>query len=203
MTTEAIDVTVVDPAKPVVVEITETFGPPGPRGPEGPVGPQGVPGLSQTGGVAQPYTFSVSVGTPPATGSVRTNNTNQAAATMLYVHYINDEGIDLKTYFASKLRERDTLNVQDRDDASRWQVYEIAAAYTDSGSYASIPVIWRAGGAASIGNQQKIIVVRESSTMAVRLTVGPTAPLSPVVNDVWMDTTGATVVKTWRGSAWL
>jgi hypothetical protein len=126
----------------------------------------------------------------------------QNQATLLWVHYINDDGVDLKTYLASKLRSRDTINLQDRDDATRWQLFEVAAAYTDKVTYAEIPVIWKAGGV-SLGNQQKIIAVRESSTMVVRLSVQATAPLDPVVNDIWMDTSGpATVVKVWSGSVW-
>jgi hypothetical protein len=156
------------------------------------------------------YLFNTSTTPPPASGGLRLNNATQSAATIAYLSFTTEDGVDLETYFAQRIQVGDIMYVQDRDDPTKWQLYEVSGAYTDSGTYASIPVVWMAGGAALTG--QRVVVSRESAGAVApvgeapndgilyarkntawaalpNITVASSAPGSPAVNDVWIDTT--------------
>jgi len=88
----------------------------------------------------------------------------------------------------------DTLYIQDRNDATQWQLYEVTGAVTDSGDYATIPIAWRTGGSALVTNEQ-VVIQREATGIAlgtaayINIHVGSSPPGSPAVGDVWIDTT--------------
>jgi hypothetical protein len=214
-------------------------GPKGDTGATGPTGPTGATGATGPAGVTFPdapvdtkqyarrdggwvevvaftssavheYMLNATTSAPPSSGTVRANNATPSAVTTIWINYTNYEGVDIKTYFAQRVKVGDTFYFQDRDDASKWQLYELNAAYTDSGTYATMPVTWRAGGTA-IG-AARIIVSREGASVSSpigeaptdgqryarasgnwtaipKMTVASSAPSSPAVNDVWVDTT--------------
>jgi hypothetical protein len=101
----------------------------------------------------------------------------------------------MKNYFANRVKVGDTFYLQDKDDATRWQLYELTGAFTDSGTYATLPVTWRAGGSSMLA--QAIVVSREAAggvppvddVIGGIITISNTAPSIPAVNDVWIDTT--------------
>ena len=85
---------------------------------------------------------------------------------------------------------------------------------TFNGSYASLTGKPTLGGAAAldVGTTAGTVAAGDHGHTAaavgavagtVRLTVAPSAPSSPVTNDVWIDTTATPVVKVWSGSAWV
>lgn len=160
----------------------------GPPGMTGATGPQGDPGVTLTGGAVQSYVFGASTTPPPMSGRIRLNNATQSAATTMWLHYTNNDGIDIRNYVNDRVRQSDTLYVQDRNDASKWQLYEVSAPITDSGVYATVPVTWRTGGSVLLANDE-IIITRETAAQLVNITVGPTPPASPGINDIWVDTT--------------
>lgn len=110
------------------------------------------------------YLFNTSTTTPPAAGGIRFNNATQSAVTAAYISYVTEDGVDLKTYFTQRIKQGDTIYIQDRDDVSKWQLYEVNTAFTDSGTYATIPVTWKAGGSALTA--QRVVVSRESAGVA-------------------------------------
>jgi hypothetical protein len=163
-----------------------------------------------TSSAVHEYMLNGTTSAPPSAGTVRFNNATQASVTTIWVNYTNYDGVDTKTYFAQRVKVGDTFYFQDRDDATKWQLYELNAAYTDSGTYATMPVTWRAGGT-TIG-AARIIISREGASVSnpigeaptdgqryarasanwtaiPKMTVASTAPSSPAVNDVWIDTT--------------
>jgi hypothetical protein len=168
--------------------------------------------VAQSYGNLQNYMFNASTSTPPASGTVRFNNATQSAVTTIWFNYTTNDAVavNLKTYFINRVHVGDTFYFQDKDDITKWQLYELNAAYTDSGNYATLPVTWRAG-----GNQitaARIIVSREGASVASpigeapndgqryaraslgwtaipKITVSSTAPSSPSVNDLWVNTT--------------
>lgn len=78
---------------------------------------------------------------------------------------------------------------------------------TFDGSYASLTGKPTLGGAAAlnVGTAPGTVAAGDhvhALTSLTGLTVGPTAPGSPASGHVWVDTTGATVVKVWNGSSW-
>lgn len=166
----------------------------GPMGPAGPQGIQGEPGEATTGGAVQAYIYGASTTAPPMTGRFRLNNANQTLATVMWLHFTNNDGINIENYVMDRLQAGDTLYIQDRNDASQWQLYEVSSAVTDSGDYATIPVTWRTGGSSLVANEQ-VIIQREGTGLALgtaaylNLHIGSTAPVGPAVNDLWLDTT--------------
>jgi len=161
------------------------------------------------GGIINNYQYNATTSAPPASGSLRFNSTTMTSITTIWLNYTNFDSIDLKNYFLQKVTIGDTFYVQDRDDSAKWQLFRLDAAYTDNGTYATMPVTRLSGGNALTA--ARVIVVRESASVSnpvteapvdsttygrenntwVRIptiTVGTTAPSSPAVNDVWIDT---------------
>jgi len=166
----------------------------GPAGPQGEQGIQGEPGEPITGGALQAYVYGASTTAPPMTGRFRLNNTDQTLATVMWLHFTNNDGINIENYVMDRLAAGDTLYIQDRNDATQWQLYEVTGAVTDSGDYATIPIAWRTGGSALVTNEQ-VVIQREATGIAlgtaayINIHVGSSPPGSPAVNDVWIDTT--------------
>lgn len=141
------------------------------------------------------YTFAVTTTAPPASGTIRLNNATQTAATTMWIHYTNGSSVNIKNYFINRVKVGDTFYLQDKNDATKWQLYEMTGAFTDNGTYATVPVTWVAGGSALLA--QAIIVSREAAggvppvddVIGGIITISNTAPSTPAVNDVWIDTT--------------
>src|SRR5262245_35980997 len=96
-------------------------GVPGMPGADGATGPQGEPGSSIT---AFEYTFSTSATAPPANAHIQFDNTDQTAATKLWVDDITANDTDVHN-FLTFYQAGDTIYLQDKDDSSRYQVYHI------------------------------------------------------------------------------
>jgi uncharacterized protein YdeI (BOF family) len=168
--------------------------------------------VAQSYGNLQNYQFNATTSAPPASGTIRFNNATQASVTTIWFNYTTNDAaaVNLKTYFINRVKVGDTFYLQDKDDNSKWQLYQINAAFTDSGTYATIPVTWLAGGSAITA--ARIIVSREGASVASpigeapndgttyarrslgwvgipKITVASSAPASPATNDVWIDST--------------
>jgi len=166
----------------------------GPAGPQGEQGIQGEPGEPITGGALQAYVYGAATTAPPMTGRFRLNNADQTAATVMWLHFTNNDGINIENYVMDRVAVGDTLYIQDRNDATQWQLYEVTGAVTDSGDYATIPIAWRTGGSSLVTNEQ-VVIQREGAGLVlgtaayINIHVGTSAPSSPAVGDVWIDTT--------------
>jgi hypothetical protein len=118
--------------------------------------------IGGAGASVHQYTFNATTTPPPASGNIRLDNATQTSATTIYLHYTNMDSINTKNYFTQKVKVGDTFYLQDRDDANKWQLYQVSAAFTDNTTYASIPVIWKSGGTAlTVG---RIIAIREPAS---------------------------------------
>jgi hypothetical protein len=160
----------------------------GPTGPTGATGPQGEPGVGfsdapddglqyarqslgwsevvhQSYGGVQNYMFNATTTPPPAAGGVRFNNATQTAATAIYLNYVTNDvnAINLKNYFLQRVKIGDTFYIQDKDAPTKWQLYEMTAAFTDNSTYVTIPVAWRAG--ASALTAARVIISREGASV--------------------------------------
>ena len=138
----------------------------GPQGPQGIQGIQGEPGVTASGGSVLNYMFNTTTAAPPSLGSIRLNNATQPSATTMWLNFTTNDavGVNLKTYFLDRVKVNDRFYLQDSDDNTKWQLYRLTSAFTDSGTYATMPIAWIAGGAAL--TQARIIVTRESDVIA-------------------------------------
>jgi hypothetical protein len=153
-------------------------GEPGPPGPEGPPGP---PGGSTS---VLEFMFDSHVTEPPSGSEVRLNNAAQNAATKMWVRYTTADGTDATTALLL-IDASAKVYLQDKDDASRWQQYQVTGAAIDKGTYAELPVSWLGGGA-SLPDQRCLLgIIREG-------TVGPPGPAGPTGPKGDKGDTGAT-----------
>src|SRR5580765_1906319 len=158
-------------------------------GPAGPQGATGLPGadfpdapndgqqyarqslgwsevVHQSYGGVQNYMFNATTTPPPAAGGIRFNNsTTQSAATAIYLNYVTNDvnSINLKNYFLQRVKIGDTFYIQDKDAPTKWQLYEMTAAFTDNSTYVTIPVTCRVS--ASAITAARVIVSREGASV--------------------------------------
>jgi hypothetical protein len=119
----------------------------------------------QSYGGVQNYMFNTSVLPPPAAGGVRFNHATQTLATAIFLNYITNDtnAINLKTYFLERVKVGDTFYLQDKDAPTKWQLYQLIAAFTDNSTYVTLPVAWRAGGSALTA--ARVIISREGASV--------------------------------------
>ena len=103
------------------------------------------------------WTYSTTAGEVPSSGQFRldTPELNQMGATLLRINYLAAPGEDYRNLLA--FWEGGRVLLQDKDDGSKYQVYEIVGTGTDKGSYYEFAVIWRNGGTALPAGQRVLI----------------------------------------------
>ncbi len=82
------------------------------------------------------WKYRTEIAAPPASGQVRFNNVDPAAATEMYIHETNQNGLDLANFF-DLIAVDSILYLQDRRNADNFFVIEVATN-TDSGAYRTI-----------------------------------------------------------------
>lgn len=70
-------------------------------------------------------------------------------------------------------------------NSANYRVYELTGAPTDGTTYATCNVVHRGGAGSLWANSTEII----AGFTTPPITVGTSAPSSPLVNDIWIDTT--------------
>jgi hypothetical protein len=124
-----------------------------------PTGPQGPPGDSVS---SFGYTFSAAA-PPPGNAEVRLNNANQTAATIISASHTTTSGADT-TNALGIINTSNQIYLQDKDDASSWQLYNVTGLVTNQGSYTDIPVAWKKGGTALTAHANNVIYLGVSSS---------------------------------------
>ena len=130
------------------------------------------------------FDFDTTTTSGPASTRVRLNNATPASATIVYVSYTSKDGADLKTRLLAGTAG-DRLFIQDRANSANYRVYELTGAPTDGTTYATCNVVHRGGAGSLWANSTEII----AGFTTPPITVGTSAPSSPLVNDIWIDTT--------------
>jgi hypothetical protein len=190
---------------------TGDMGPPGMTGPAGPAGADGIPTDAPSdgsiyarqnaawvevpgiGGISPTeYNYNASAFVPPpTTNNLRLNNATQTAATAMYIHHTNAMNVDVANAL-KMLRAGNTLLLQDKTNAANYQYYTISAAVTDFATYTTVPITWSSGGASVTAGRVMLAafgIGAEDEVVGGKITISSTAPSSPTVNDVWIDTT--------------
>jgi hypothetical protein len=89
------------------------------------------------------------------------NNATQSAVTLIYLSVNNEDGLNLHNYILQRFKVKDTLYIQSRTDATKWQLYEVSGTVVDNTTYVNIPVIWKSGGGAL--TNQRCVMSRDSA----------------------------------------
>ena len=137
----------------------------GPEGPQGLPGPQGIPGVPGPEGPQGPpgssatnfeYTYSDAGATPPNDGQLRMNNADQTLASLLYASNTTAPGVDV-TNGINLVHVGNQIYVQDKEDASRYQVYDVTGDAINHGTWTEVPVAWTKGGMALLSSPSRRI----------------------------------------------
>ena len=129
------------------------------------------------------FTFDTTTTAGAADRRLRLNNATPASATVVYVSNTPRSGVDLRTR-ALAATAGDRLYIQNRQSSGVYRVYEVTGPPTDGTTYTAFPVVHRAGNG-TFANDSEIV----AGFTAPPITVGTTAPTSPLTNDIWIDTT--------------
>lgn len=148
------------------------------------VHPLGLAPLVSGGGPLFGFLFNTATTTGTSTSGLRLDNATPASATTLYVNYVPREGIDLKVRLLAATAG-DRVHIQDRASSANYRIYEVTGAPTDLTTYASLPVVHRLGAGSLWANGAAIVAGFTSPA----ITIGTSAPTSPLTNDIWIDTT--------------
>lgn len=82
----------------------------------------------------------------PTAGQLRMNAAAQNAATILWPSNTTETGSDASNVFGL-LDVGSKIYLQDKNDSSLQQMYQMTAPKTNNGAYTTLPVIWLSGGA--------------------------------------------------------
>jgi hypothetical protein len=184
ITTQAhpvIDV-VVPPLLPVVGVTTlpqvnlDVIGLPGEPGPPGPPGPAGD---SMT-----MFEYIYNSSSPPPVGSqLRMNTSVQTAVTSIFITKNTSLGID-PTLVIRLIDDSYRITIQDKNDSTKYQRYNVNGTPTEFSTYFQIPVVWTDGGDPLIEQAVKFVII----SVGTVIYVGPTPPDDPALNALWVDT---------------
>ena len=157
------------------VLIGEGGGEKGDPGPVGPVGPQGPVGPA--GASTSRFFYRKDNGTTsadPGDGRFRYNHGTQSLATKLFVDNVTQDNFDTTTMFKLATFEDDFI-IQDRNDATVYQQWQLTGPAVTRVGYFEVPVQYVTGtGTAFSSNQDVAILLR------VRGQPGPVGPQGPV-----------------------
>lgn len=140
--------------------------------------------LASGAGALFGFDFDTTTSAGPAVTRLRLNNATPASATIVYISYTTKDGVDLKTRLAAGTAG-DRLYIQDRLNSANWRLYELTGAPTDVTTYATCNVVHRSGAGSLWANSTEIV----AGFMTAAITIGTSAPASPLTNDIWIDTT--------------
>ena len=83
---------------------------------------------------------------PPSTGQARSDTLDPTQSTKLWLHNVTATGLDVSRVVLS-VYAGITIDVQDKDDASRYQSFTVTGDPVSMGTYVEIPIEWDDGGA--------------------------------------------------------
>jgi hypothetical protein len=109
--------------------------------------------------ITWPYQFNTNTSEPPTSSQIRLNNSDQTLATKLWIMYSNSDGMDVREVIKTFGAEGECV-LQDWDDATRIERYNVTGPATDKGNYAELPVEWLSGGTSNIVGQKVVFAYR-------------------------------------------
>jgi hypothetical protein len=101
------------------------------------MGPTGPPGSSST---MWPWQYVQQNTPPPNSGQVRTNGSDAASSTTIWVHKLDGSGTDESIWLLAATPGTSRIGIQDKNDATRYAIFDLNADPVDSGSYITFQV---------------------------------------------------------------
>lgn len=94
---------------------------------------------------------------PPAANQIRFDNADPSLATQMWLRELSADSIDVSLWLAL-IADGDRIVVVDKDDATRYEVYEVSGTPTDDGLYWDLAVTNIATGANPLVSGQRVRV---------------------------------------------
>ncbi len=148
---------------------TGATGASGETGATGVTGNTGAPGFVASG---FPYLADTGsqVGTGIAAGDLRWNNVTQTSATELFIAHEDGNSTDWSAFF-DLINDGDQIRIQDRDDAAKYQLFDVTADSVDNTTYHTFTVtLIQSVGAAFSDNEEIVVIFNRDGD------IGPTGP---------------------------
>lgn len=123
-------------------------------GPNGVHGGGGTSGATELRGLLFTSDTDSTTDADPGAGLFKWNNATQGSATKLFIDNATADGVTITTFLAS-LGSGSTVYMQQADDATRWQLWQLGALTADSGYY-DVPVTLQAKSTADIQDAKSV-----------------------------------------------
>jgi microcystin-dependent protein len=134
------------------------------------------------------YSFNATTTSPPSSGQIRANTTDQTLATALYMSGTNAPGVNVYNYLMAELSAGGKLYLQTKDDSTKYVTYLIAGPPVGNTTWVNVPVTYQSGpGGVAAG--QRCIIVNISSGGGASITISDTPPASPTAGALWWNST--------------
>ena len=162
------------------------------------------------------YTFQTATTTPPGSGAIRLNNSNQSAATHMYISSTTRAGVDA-TNALGAMEIGNDLYVQDDSDSTRFFRYTISGEPVPQAGYFDVPVTFDVAGTTPIANNANsgLLVISPpipgppgaqgpAGTPGEKWYLGTGAPLSAtgIVGDLYLDTASGDYYEKTASTTW-
>jgi len=85
------------------------------------------------------YDYNTTAVAPPSSSQIRTDTSDAASTTLLWVHRIDNENRDLK-YLLMQLKVGDSIFVQDTQNADSYVIFKLLEDPKDDGNYVTYKV---------------------------------------------------------------
>ena len=162
------------------------------------------------------YTFQTATTPPPGSGAIRLNNSNQSAATHMYISSTTRAGVDA-TNALGAMEIGNDLYVQDDSDSTRFFRYTISGEPVPQAGYFDVPVTFDVAGTTPIANNANsgLLVISPpipgppgaqgpAGTPGEKWYLGTGAPLSAtgIVGDLYLDTASGDYYEKTASTTW-
>jgi hypothetical protein len=102
------------------------------------------------------YVFNGTLTAPPSSGQLRMDTTDPTTVTRLWIHNQTATGVDSSRY-QLLAKAGDVIDVQDKDDATRYANFDLSAPPVAQTGYVEYTVTFR-GGAGTLPAGQRVAV---------------------------------------------
>ncbi len=85
------------------------------------------------------YDYNTTAAAPPSSSQIRTDTSDAASTTLLWIHRIDNENRDLK-YLLMQLKVGDSIFVQDTQNADSYVIFKLLEDPKDDGNYVTYKV---------------------------------------------------------------
>lgn len=119
--------------------------------------------------VSMEYTFDLKVVEPPQASNAQVNNADQTLATKLWIGNTTSTGIDV-TNVLKVIGANHEVYLQDKDDSTKSQHYDVTGPSIDKGNYFELPIVFMAGGAPLVAQRVELTFIEAAPKPVVEIT---------------------------------